>query len=219
MRLVSNGGVNVNASEASEHDNCSKKRAQKMNNRLPLMLCGTIVVEVFTMQISVPITQSGLLPDKYGKFAPAADMLDGDPVRSFPITITKAPADTQTFALELIDDDAIPVAGFTWIHWSAANIPATLTEIPEDASRELADQFVQGRNSNASKFVGSTNLNVYQRYTGPVPPDKTHIYTLKVYAVDTTLDLQNGFWLNALKHALEGHVLATSEIELPSRAE
>lgn len=170
------------------------------------------------MQISVPITSTNQLPDKYGKYAEGSDMLDGNPVRSFPITITGAPADTQSFAVSLTDDDAIPVAGFTWIHWAAANIPAALTEIPEDASRVLAGQFVQGRNSNASKFVGSSNPNVYQRYTGPTPPDKTHVYTLTVYAVDTELTLHEGFWLNELKHALNGHVLAQSTLDLPSRS-
>jgi Raf kinase inhibitor-like YbhB/YbcL family protein len=170
------------------------------------------------MQISVPITSANLLPDKYGKYADESDMLEGQPVRSFPVTITGAPADTKTFALSLTDDDAIPVAGFTWIHWSAANIPASMSALPEDASRQLADQFVQGRNSNASHFVGSTNPKIYARYTGPTPPDQTHVYTLTVYALDASLELEDGFWLNELKHAMKGHVLATSTLELPSRA-
>ena len=101
------------------------------------------------MQISVPLI-NGMLADEYGKYAPVADMLADHPIKSFPIKITDAPADTKTFAIVFIDYDSTPVCGFTWIHWLAANIPATLTTIPANASRELADKFVQGNNSNAA---------------------------------------------------------------------
>ena len=167
------------------------------------------------MKIAVPM-QNGLLPDKYGKYAAAADQQDGYPVRSFPITITDAPAGTKTFALSLVDFDSVPVCGF-WIHWTAANIPASLTSIPEDASQQLAGRFVQGHNSNVSRFVGLAGTPRARGYVGPQPPDKTHDYTLTVYAVDSELPLQNDYYLNDLRHALVGHVLAKASIELPSR--
>ena len=56
------------------------------------------------MQISVPLI-NGMLADEYGKYAPAADMLADHPIKSFPIKITDAPADTKTFALVFIDYD------------------------------------------------------------------------------------------------------------------
>ena len=40
------------------------------------------------------------------------------------------------------------------------------------------------------------------------PPDKPHIYDLKVYALDTLLPLENGFFYNELCRAMEGHILA-----------
>lgn len=168
------------------------------------------------MRISVPLT-NGFLPDEYGQYAQAADRRENYPVRSFPISITDAPAGTKTFALSLVDFDSVPVCGFVWIHWTAANIPASLTDIPDDASRKLADQFVQGHNSNVSRFTGMANSTVARGYVGPQPPDKTHDYTLTVYAVDEQLPLQNDYYLNALRHALVGHVLAKASVELPYR--
>ncbi len=170
------------------------------------------------MKVTVPLTESGVLADRFSKYATGDDVYEGRPVRSFPITLRDLPAGTRTIALTLVDDDAIPVAGFSWIHWTAANIPATWTTIPEDASRESTGAFLQGKNSNASRYVGCDDSAVYQRYTGPRPPDKVHHYTLKVYAVDTKLALTEGFYMNELGHALAGHVLAEVTVDLPSRA-
>lgn len=168
------------------------------------------------MQISVPLI-NGMLADEYGKYAPAADMLADHPIKSFPIKITDAPADTKTFALVFIDYDSTPVCGFTWIHWLAANIPATLTDIPANASRELADKFVQGNNSNAGSLVNGNPL-ITSGYVGPQPPDKIHDYTLMVFALDDTLPLKNKYWLNDFIHAAKGHILAKAQIDLPTRA-
>lgn len=49
---------------------------------------------------------------------------------------------------------------------------------------------------------------------GPYPPDKDHIYTLTVYALDCELPLANGFYMNELLHAMEGHVLAKEKLNL-----
>lgn len=168
------------------------------------------------MKISVPL-EDGLLADEYGKYAPASAMLADHPIKSFPISISDAPADTKSFAIVFVDFDSTPVCGFTWIHWLAANIPASMTELPADASRQLADQFVQGRNSNAGRLVNG-DPQIINGYVGPQPPDKTHDYTLIVYALDTVLPLTNGYWLNDFRHAARGHVLDRAKIDLPSRA-
>lgn len=39
------------------------------------------------------------------------------------------------------------------------------------------------------------------------PPDKPHTYEIHVYALDTLLNLKNGFYLNELYDAMEGHIL------------
>lgn len=99
------------------------------------------------MKVNVPLDH-GFLPDKYAKKAAPEFQLKDHPIVSFPIDIQDAPAGTQTFALTLVDFDAIPVCGFAWIHWTAANIPVELNHLPENASRELHD-FIQGNNSAA----------------------------------------------------------------------
>lgn len=168
------------------------------------------------MQINVPLTD-GLLADKFGKFAAPADLKADHPVRSFPIEITDLPKNTVSLALVFIDFDSTPVCGFTWIHWLAANIPADWTTIPEDASRTLANQFVQGNNSNAGRLVNGDPA-ITTGYVGPQPPDTTHDYTLTVYALDQELDLKEGYWLNEFRRAAKGHILAQAQLDLPSRA-
>lgn len=166
------------------------------------------------MKINVKL-EHGLLPDQYGKFAPAANQVAGQPVTSFPIQINDAPAGTKALALVMVDHDSIPVCGFSWIHWIATNIPGDWTVIPENASLELKDRFIQGKNSNASPFV---NGQPQTGYTGPTPPDQTHDYQLTVYALDQILPLKNGYWLNEFLHAAKGHILDQQTIILPSRA-
>lgn len=169
------------------------------------------------MHISVPLTKEGLLADQYGKFAPASDMLADHPVRSFPIEIADVPAGTESLALTFVDFDSTPVCGFTWIHWLAANFPANTTLIGDDASRKDGHGFVQGKNSNAGRLVNGDPA-IAKGYVGPQPPDQIHDYTLTVYALDTTLDLNEGYWLNEFRHAAKGHVLEKVSLELPSRA-
>ncbi len=167
------------------------------------------------MQISVPLNDHQLLDDRFGKYA--TEMISDHPVRSFPITITDAPANTQAFALSFIDYDAVPVSGFAWIHWLATDIPGDWHTIPENASQELAGQFIQGNNSNAGGLVNG-NPNITTGYVGPQPPDQTHHYTLVVYALDQPLKLTPGFWYNEFRRAVADHTLAQATLELPSRA-
>lgn len=169
------------------------------------------------MKITVPLVH-GHLADQFGSRAPHEDQIADHPVRSFPVTFTAFPAATQTFALTLVDYDSIPVCGFAWIHWTLANLPVTNPTLPEDASRQLPFTFIQGRNSNASRFVNAP-AEICLGYTGPRPPHGTHDYLLTGYALDTSLSLSEGYWMNELLHAMEGHVLDTAQITLPYAAD
>lgn len=51
-----------------------------------------------------------------------------------------------------------------------------------------------------------------------MPPDKTHDYTLKVFALDDQLDLTPGYFLNDFRRAINGHVLADASLDLPARS-
>lgn len=168
------------------------------------------------MQISVPL-EKGFLPDRFGKHASLADTYAGYPKRSFPITITDAPANTQSFAVWLIDYDAVPVSGFPWIHWNIANLPGNTTEIPENVERTQAMPLTRGRNANAGHFVNASDPLITTGYVGPQPPNADHAYTLTVFALDTKLDLKPGFWLNEARHAMAGHILAETNLDLWSR--
>lgn len=169
------------------------------------------------MKVQVPLTK-GLLADKYSKYASPADILGDQPIVSFPIKITDAPKDAKSLALTLVDWDAIPVSGFMWIHWIAANISPDVTEIPENNSQKPKVPMFQGRNSTAGGLIGNNDPVTAWHYNGPTPPDKTHNYHLSVYALDTELPLKDGFWLNELQDAMRGHILETAEFVIPARA-
>lgn len=170
------------------------------------------------MRIEVEL-ENGKLADKYGKYAPPQHILEENPTLSFPIHIADVPANAKTLALTFLDWDSIPVCGFCWIHWSACNIAAHTQLIPENASLNAAISMVQGRNSDWSPFVGgSDDPRIYCRYAGPCPPDKDHRYTLTMYALDTELNLTEGFYLNELLKAMEGHILASAAQHIISRA-
>lgn len=170
------------------------------------------------MKVSVP-TSNGLLLDKYGKYAAKDEIYNGNPAVSFPIEIKEVPAKAKSLALTLVDFDSVPVCGFAWIHWTAINIPAAASvTIPEDASRKGGITMIQGNNSAAGPLVGQKDPLTTRHYVGPTPPDKTHDYWLTIYALDTQLDLPEGFWLNEFYHAAKGHILEKQRLSIPSRA-
>lgn len=148
---------------------------------------------------------NGYFADEYGKRGTEFNE-NGMPTYSIPFTITDAPENTVSYAVVLEDKDAYPVSGgFVWIHWLAANI--TRTDIAAGESQAATD-FVQGVNSWTSIQGGQQTAELSSFYGGMCPPDAPHLYELQVYALDTLLDLEKGFPLNKLYHAMDGHILA-----------
>ncbi len=168
------------------------------------------------MKISVTLVD-GFLNEKYSKFAPDEFKLNGTPIVSFPIKLEEIPAEAKSLALTFIDYDSIPVCGFAWIHWTAANIPAHIAEIPENASAKEFVNMVQGTNSCASPIARETDRRIICRYAGPTPPDKDHKYTLTVYALDSILDLKEGFYLNEFMEKINGHIIQADKFIIPAR--
>lgn len=166
------------------------------------------------MKISVPLN-NGWLPDRYTKHADSVAKIDGLPYISFPINIEGVPTKAKSLALVLTDDDAIPVCGFTYIHWVAANLDPNITIIPENASHEESISMTLGHNSLAGQLINVQDPIVNEHYVGPTPPDQPHNYHLTMYALDQKLNLKDGFWLNELKLASKGHVLAEANVSLP----
>lgn len=151
----------------------------------------------------------GVIQDKYGKRGKLNKFQI--PTYSLPIKIEGAPSKTKSYAIFLEDKDAIPVSeGFSWIHWSAANIMTN--EILENISKDTYD-FVQGLNSWISIQGGSVPKEYACYYGGMAPPDKPHVYELTVYALDTVLDLKNGFYPNEMFRKMDGHILESTTIK------
>jgi len=117
-----------------------------------------------------------------------------------PLAWGHPPAGTKSFALILDDPDA---PSGTFVHWVIYNIPAASLGLPEaiPTNGQLADGTLQG--NNGSGRAG---------YTGPCPPSGTHRYFFKLYALDTLLGLSSGANKDQLLQAMQGHVLAQSEL-------
>ncbi len=102
------------------------------------------------------------------------------------------------------DPDAVDVVGYVYDHWLLFNLPAEVDALPEGVPQEpeLPDGSLHGENSR--KQTG---------YAGPCPPGgQTHRYVFTLYAVDTMLDLDAGATKDQIEAALEGHILAETEL-------
>lgn len=155
------------------------------------------------MKITSSGIHDGIIDDKYG--VRGMNFIGDMPSYSLPLKFEDAPADTKTYAVVIVDHDAIPVSGFTWIHWAVANI--TSDELQENAAREQR-YLNQGTNSWSSPLLAEPLTRMQAAtYGGMVPPDKPHTYTIMAYALDSTLTINRGFYLNDLYAAMEGHIL------------
>lgn len=147
---------------------------------------------------------NGVIDLKYGKYGDQFNE-NGIPTYSIPFRIENAPLGTISYAVVLEDKDAYPVSGgFVWIHWTAANIMRAELLDNESCS---AEDFVQGVNSWTSIQGGQQCQELSSFYGGMMPPDAPHLYELHVFALDTKLDIENGFGLNILYRKMDGHIL------------
>lgn len=105
------------------------------------------------------------------------------------LTWADAPAGTMGYAVVLTDIDAPEYA-----HWVVANIPATITSLPEAFADPIA--------------VFAMNSAGAPAYAGPCPPKgTTHSYDLTVYALSQTLEAQTGDPAPSLIAAIESAAL------------
>lgn len=150
----------------------------------------------------------GYIKSEFGKYGDS--WIDKMPSKSLELKWENAPEGTESFFIVMQDYDAIPVTGFSWIHWIAV-VPKNYTELKENDSR-VDKNIVQGVNSWASKISGLAKEKA-SFYGGPTPPDKDHIYEIKIYALDKIPNLKNGFYLNEAYKEIKGHILGEAEIE------
>ncbi len=116
--------------------------------------------------------------------------------QSPPLTWTKAPFGTKSWALLVTDPDSTP-AGF--VHWILFNIDAGTRSLSAGAVPTGA---LQGKN-------GFSN----NRYDGPCPPaGPQHRYVFSLYALDTQLSLTAGATVAQFLQAVEGHIVGTAQM-------
>jgi Raf kinase inhibitor-like YbhB/YbcL family protein len=121
-----------------------------------------------------------------------------------PLEWRDAPSETKSFAL-IVDDPDVPDPAApkrTFVHWVVADIPATITSLPEGASRhEMPEGSHEGKND--ADGIG---------YSGPYPPIGRHRYFFKLYALDSPVGLPEGLTKAQLLNTIEDHVLASAEL-------
>ena len=97
------------------------------------------------------------------------------------------PQGTKCTALIMDDPDAMGAVGKVWVHWLYYN------------------------DGNDVQIEGKTDFGEIG-YGGPAPPDKRHTYIFKAYALDTILDLKEGFSKQELEDAMKGHIIAEAKL-------
>lgn len=143
------------------------------------------VVEVMKIESSA-FENNGMIPAEY-----TCDGVNINPQ----LTIGGIPAGAESLVL-IVDDPDAP--GGTWVHWTVWNIDPLVTEIPENS-------IPMGAVEGVTDF-GKTG------YGGPCPPSGTHRYFFKLYALDTTLELDSSAAVQDINEAMDGHILESAEL-------
>jgi Raf kinase inhibitor-like YbhB/YbcL family protein len=139
-----------------------------------------------TLLLRSPAFQNGQsIPSKY--------TCDGENI-SPPLAIENIPEKTVTLVLIMDDPDA---PNSTWDHWVIFNIPKNTSRIGEGST----PQGTGGKNT-----WGKTG------YGGPCPPQGVHRYFFRVYALNSSLRLDENATKNDVLEAMKGHILASSEL-------
>jgi Raf kinase inhibitor-like YbhB/YbcL family protein len=113
-----------------------------------------------------------------------------------PLAISGVPEGVGSLALVVDDPDA---PGGTFDHWVMWNLPADTPGIPENWSPE------------PGVSVGANGMGQAEWFP-PCPPNGTHHYHFKLYALDSKLSLATGAAKARLEQAMEGHVVAQTEL-------
>lgn len=137
-----------------------------------------------------------------GVAIPSTYTCDGDRLLSPPLSIAGVPADTVSLAL-IMDDPDVPKVlrpDGVFDHWILFNIPPDTKEIEKGKSAGI-----HGVNSAGN-----------DAYTGPCPPPQydppEHRYIFTLYALDIDLPLVEGASKTAVLGAMQGYIIAQTQL-------
>lgn len=139
---------------------------------------------------SSAIGNDGAIPEKY--------TCDGESINP-PLVFANIPREAKSLALIMEDPDVprtIRMDGI-WDHWIVWNIPPD-TAIIEDG---VPPSGIFGMNTNGE--IG---------YAPPCPPDGTHRYIFKLFALKQMLALPEGANKQELLASMEGKILDQAEL-------
>lgn len=154
-------------------------------NGASLGLSQTILSKPTIVVSSQEFLNSGSIPIKYS--------CDGDNINP-PITIDRVPGDAKSLVL-IVEDIDVQRSPFT--HWLVFNIDPTITNINE--------------NEIPNALEGTNDFNELN-YKGPCPPTGSHKYYFRIFALDKTLDLQEGAKRTQIDAAMKGHIIGRGEV-------
>jgi len=135
---------------------------------------------------------------EHGGKIPSKHTCDGENSNP-PLTIADVPSGAKSLVL-IMDDPDVPKSirkDGMWDHWVVFNIPPDLREIKTGEEPEGVHGSGSGGNEN---------------YFGPCPPDREHRYFFKLYAIDAALDLPTKVSKRQVEAAMEGHIVAQTEL-------
>ena len=138
---------------------------------------------------SSAFSHNGNIPSKY--------TCDGANI-SPPLSFSEVSPQTKSLAL-IVDDPDAPAK--TWVHWLVWNIDPAATGAEEGSAPSGSAPPVEGTTD-----FGQTG------YGGPCPPSGTHRYYFKLYALDTTLELDASATKPDLEATMQGHILDQVEL-------
>ena len=104
------------------------------------------------------------------------------------VEFSSVPSEAKTLAIVMDDPDAMKAVGKVWVHW-----------------------LMYHSVNDTTKIEGKTDFDEIG-YGGPAPPDGQHTYIFKGYALDTSLDLTEGYSKQELEDAMKGHILAEAKL-------
>jgi Raf kinase inhibitor-like YbhB/YbcL family protein len=145
------------------------------------------------LELSCPaFKEGGTIPKQY-----TCSGEDNSP----PLSWSGVPVNTKSLVL-IVDDPDAPSG--TWVHWVLYNIPAEVTSLPAGIPKIATVTNIGTQGSNDFRRMG---------YGGPCPPPGTsHRYYFKLYALDTTINLNPGTTKAAVDRAIQEHILAQSQL-------